>query len=133
MSEERGDSTYKPNWQRPSSRPAYKARRPIRPTRSDKDYSEVLRISDTKDNTEGAVELGTGDLFVKEETDSLETWSTTSEQWTPHTFSARTENLIRGITEFREQAALFLMAKSPETSMAEVLQLMMKMRADDKR
>jgi len=132
MSEERGDTTYKPKRQREKQQPSSQSRRPVRETRRHTDYSEVQLISDTDEESESVVDLGAGDLDINEDTDSLDTISVRSEFWTPKTFFEKTDKLLRGITEYTEQTALFAMAKQPEASMASVLQLMMQMRADDK-
>ena len=134
MSEERGDSTYKQRkGQRTSNTAAQHVKRPVRSTRVDKDYSEIIHVSDTEEEKEGAVDLGRGNCIINEEFESPESClGLSSETWTPNTFRDRTDHLIQGISDFRQQTRLFEMAKESQTSMADVLQLMLKMRADDR-
>ena len=54
MSAERGDSTYKPK-QQLKRQPFPVGRRPVRSTRSDKDYSETVVVSDMEEDFEGEV------------------------------------------------------------------------------
>ena len=123
MSEERGDSTYKqPKGIKTSNTTTQRVRRAVRSTRVEKDYSEVIQVSDTEGETEGAVDLGRGSCIIKEEFESPESSSVVSSiTWTPNTFRERTDSLIRGISDFKEQIRLFEMAKDTQTSMADVL------------
>ena len=128
MSEGGSDSTYKPKTQQRRKHIPV-AKRPVRSTRAVKDYTEPLLISDSEDLSEGEGTLVRSDLDNREDTTSLESVSVKSEVWTPRTFLQRTDSLIKNITEFREQTQ-HSMAK--ETSLAEVMQLMVQMRADDR-
>ena len=129
---ERGDSTYQPK-RKTKTQQVPQPRRPVRSTRSEKDYSEPFLISDDSDDTvQGEVDLEECDLESTDDTYTPDSVSVKSEPWTPKTFTTRTNSLLKHITEFTEQTALYRMAKGPDTSMAEVLQMMIQMRTEDR-
>ena len=132
MSAERGDSTYQPGRQRKRQTGPVQTR-PIRTTRRDKDYSEPLIVSDTDHSSEGEVEITDNYLENREYTLSPKTESVKSEPpWTPNTFALKSDNILRNFTEFKEQTELLSMAKGPDTSMAEVMQMMLKLQSDNR-
>ena len=132
MSAERGDSTYQPSRQgKRQVGPAQK--RPVRASRRDKDYTEPLLISDEEETSEGAVDITERYFESTERTFSPECESIKCEpSWTPDTFAHKTDNIFKNISELKEQTTLIRMAKDPETSIAEVMQMMLKMHADDR-
>ena len=126
MLAERGDSTYKPKQQlKRQSFPV--GRRPVRSTRSDKDYSETVVVSDTEEDFEGEVGGREDHLDYRDltPTDSFKS----EPPWTPNTFARKSDNILRNITELTEHIP---MAKTPEASMAEVMQLMLKMQTENR-
>ena len=132
MSAERGDSTYQPGRQRKRQTGPVQTR-PIWTTRRDKDYSEPLIVSDTDHSSEGEVEITDNYLENREYTLSPKTESVKSEPpWTPNTFALKSDNILRNFTEFKEQTELLSMAKGPDTSMAEVMQMMLKLQSDNR-
>ena len=127
MSTERGDSTYQPGRLR-KKQTVPQTRHPVRTTRNDRDYAELLVISDDSDDTvQGENTLGGSDSEDREDTYSVESISVKREPWTPQTLASRTDSLLKNITAFTEQTALFKIAEGPDTSIAEVMQMMLKM------
>ena len=132
MSAERSDSTYQPGRQRKRQTGPVQTR-PIRTTRRDKDYSEPLIVSDTDHSSEGEVEIMDNYLKNREYTLSPKTESVKSEPpWTPNTFALKSDNILRNFTEFKEQTELLSMAIGPDTSMVEVMQMMLKLQSDNR-
>jgi len=102
MSTERGDSTYKPKQKQKHP----EERRPVRSTRIDKDYSEIVLVSNTDNEVEG--EAGSG------REDSID-------------FSGLTPtNSVKS-----EPSCKIPMAKSPDNKMTDVMQLMLKMQTEN--
>ena len=129
---ERGDTTYKPKPHQLKRQIPSVGRRPARSTRKETDYSETIVLSDTE---EQSVEGQRGEVLRDCREDSIETFSldtvsVKSEIWSPRTFDKKTDNIIQNLTELREQNYTVRMAKQTETSMTNLLAMMVKMQSD---
>ena len=129
----RGDEDYKPK-----KYSIKKEQRPLetrskRVTRSTKSYKEetlILTSEDESDNTkiEGESIEGLEDLDrYRLERETSSEVSVKSELWSLGTVEKRTDSLIQGIQQLKEQFGQERMAKREETSMAGVFQKMMEM------
>ena len=131
MSTGRGDDSYQPSkslrgkivQQKPIVRPSRTARR---------DYTEEIEVLLDQETSEGAVIPEFERNRVKLDPDSSKTESARNLAWTPRTFSDRTNWLNKQLTEFAEQTSSLGKAQ-PETNIASVLQMMMEMRAEDRK
>ena len=130
----RGDETYKPKPHQIKRQIPTVTRRPPRSTRKDTDYAEVVVLTDTEE--EETIE-GEGDQTVREgreeslEAFTLDSVSVKSDVWSPGTFEKRTHSIVKSLTEFRDQSYSISMAKQTETSMTDLLAVMVKMQTDN--
>ena len=128
MSTERDDSTYRPTLNKLKRQIAPTGRRPVRSTRKETDYTEQIVVSDSE-QAEGAVNIEQ-DLS---DTDTESAVSIKSERsWTPGAINRKTENIISKLSELQLHLSQAQMAQPKETSMADVMKLMLEMRASDK-
>ena len=137
------DEEYKPTMQQLRARTEKKRDRPIRVTRTIKDYKEEVTISDSEEEStvepsEGGVEgISRGRVDqrrwnrVVSETPSEQS-SRSGLSWSPHTFEVKTEQVISTLQEVRSQLAEARMAQPADNSMAEMLKIIMEMNARDK-
>ena len=128
MSTERDDSTYRPTLNKLKRQIAPTGSRPVRSTRKETDYTEQIVVSDSE-QAEGAVNIEQ-DLS---DTDTESAMSIKSEiSWTPGTINRKTKNNISNLSELQLHISQAQMAQPKETSMADVMKLMLEMRASDK-
>ena len=101
----------------------------MRITRKEPDYKETIVVSDTEEQVEGE---GGIEHYLSDR-ELTPTQSVKSERsWTPGTITRNTDNIIHSISELRQHLSQAQMAQPKETSMADVMKLMLEMRANDK-
>ena len=139
MSEDK-DRDYKSlNFNKKKQRPA--ASRPRRATRAVASYKEkVVVITSEEEDSDSTSTASTGDrrerlpsLDIEGDggvTDSVSTLKT--EAWSPFMVWEKTDHLITGLTDLQSHLRDSRMARKGETSLAEVLKMMMEMNASDK-
>ena len=62
---------------------------------------------------------------------TLDSVSVKSEVWSPGTFERKTHSIVQSLTELRDQSYSISMAKQTETSMTDLLAMMVKMQTDN--
>ena len=140
MSEDR-DRDYKPlNFDGKQTRPL--PRRPKRATRAITSYAEkVVVITSDEEESDSNSTASTGDrrerlpsLDIERETSVTDSVSTPKSEayWSPYTVKTKTDNLITGLADLQTHLRDTRMAREGETSLAEVLKMMMQMNASDK-
>ena len=135
---ERTDKDYKPlNYYKRKTRPL--SERPRRAARTVTSYEEkVVVITSEEETVSMASEGDITDRVAELEVDSL--WSETESVSTfkseaclsPQTLSKKTDNVISNLAELQTQLTEARMAKKEETSMVDVLKMMLDMSARDK-
>ena len=92
-------------------------------------------ISEDSDNTLQGEEIALrrDRRESSEETYTVDSVSVKSEIWSPATYNKRTEALVRNITDFRQQTVQLGTAKEKETSMQDLLAMMIKMQTDNEK
>jgi len=128
-----GDREYKPNKQQLQKQGIPPKKRPVQTTRNTKEYKDIVVVTDSEEETsqsESGGELAVGDSEEKELTPDLSVKSEVS--WTPSTINRNTESIIQDLTDLREQLTKARMSKQTDTSMADIMKLMLEMSTRDK-
>ena len=134
----RGDQDYKSlNYSKKQTRPL--TERPQRAARTVTSYAEeVVVITSDEESSSTASQgdrrdrLGSLDLDrLGSETESVSTVKS-EEQWSPCTVRTKTDNLLSELADFQTHLPDTRLAREGETSLADVLKMMMQMSAKDK-
>ena len=129
---ERGDSDYKPNKQALKTRRILKRIKPVRSTRTAKEYDETVLVTDSveesaQSESEGAVAGRVDRNLLGLESfgpscDNVSVISVKSEPcWSPYTTHRKTDNIMKGLSELQSHLTQARMAQQKETSLADVL------------
>ena len=131
----RGDETYIPKPHQLKRQIPAAQRRPARATRKNTNYREVVVLSDTEETESVEGEQHLTDREDREnsfEAFTLDSISVQSEIWSPGTFAQKTDSIVQSLTELRNQSySSRTMAKQTETSMTDLLAMMIKMQTDN--
>ena len=139
----RGDRDYKPNSTQLKGKRIPSKERPVRSTRSKKEYNETVVITDAEEEisssgTEG--EVGEGYLSRYPGRSKAYTWDSTNASvgsvksedcWSPHTIAKKTDNILINLSELQTQLTQAQMAQQKETSLADIMQQMLRMQTEN--
>ena len=138
----RGDGDYKPNLQLLRGKSIPQRERPVRASRSTKEYTETVVVTDSEtesslNESEGAVsavagsELGLVDRLADFSDNSSIVTVKIEACWSPHTVSRKTENIITNLSELQTHLTQVQMAQQKDTSLADIMQQMLKMQMEN--